>query len=188
MNKDLPRWVQGAIVLVIAVMALLVFSSQDRIHVYGTYLREKSPHITTNLPSLSAEMDETMLRKHFDGVPLSCIGQGPASDALGERVCYASIDRADGDAALTLAAFFRKGKLAHVIVQMPWWVHKSWIGRFTAQFGQPSHAGLVSRFGGPVLRWGMPNGYVETNRDRSFNPLNWNVIIWTGKKGGNQIE
>lgn len=96
MNKDLPRWVQVAIVLVIAVVALLVFSSQDRIHVYGTYLREKSPHITTNLPALSVEMDEAMLRKHFDGVPLNCIGQGPGSDTLGDRVCYASIDQADG--------------------------------------------------------------------------------------------
>lgn len=185
MNKDLPRWVQVAIVLVIAVVALLVFSSQDRIHVYGTYLREKSPHIATNLPSLSVEMDEVMLRKHFEGLPLTCIGQGPGSDALGERVCYASIDRADGDAALTLAAFFRKGRLAHVTVQMPWWVHESWARRLTAQFGQPSQAGVVSRFGGPVLRWSTPNGFVESNRDRSWNPLNWNAVFWTGRNVAN---
>ena len=110
MNKDLPKWVQAAIVLVIAAVALLVFSSQDRIHVYGTYLRERSPHITTNLPALSVETDETMLRKHFEGVPLTCIGQCPGNDALGERVCYASIDKADGDAALTMAAFFSQGQ------------------------------------------------------------------------------
>jgi hypothetical protein len=179
MNKDVPKWVQISIVLVIAVVALLVFTSQDRIHVYGTYLREKSPEITTNLLALSIGMDEAMLRKHFEGVPLTCVGQGPGADTLGDRVCHTSIDKADGDAALTLAAFFRKGRLAHLIVQMPWWVHKSWVSRFTAQFGQPSYAGVTGGLGGPVLRWTMPNGYVESSRDRSFNPLNWNVIIWT---------
>ena len=180
MNTDLPKWVQIAILLTIAIVALLVFSSQDRMHVYGTYLREKSPEITTNLPALSADMDEAMLRKHFERVPLTCIGQGPGSDIMGDRVCYASIDKADGDAALTLAAFFRKGRLAHLIVQMPWWVHKSWATRLTGRFGRPVHAGLVSRFGGPVLRWTMLNGYVDSNRDRSLNPFNWNVIMWTG--------
>lgn len=181
MSKDLPKWVQIAIVLVIAMVALLVFSSQDRIHVYGTYLREKSPEITTNFLALSDEMDEIMIRKHFEGVPLTCIGQGPGSDSLGDRVCYASIDKADGDAALTLAAFFRKGRLARVIVQTPWWVHKSWATRLTTQFGAPVHAGLVSRFGGPVLRWTLLNGHVDSNRDRSINPLNWNVIVWTSR-------
>ena len=188
MDKDLPKWVQFVIVLMIAVVALLVFSSQDRIHVYGTYLREKSPHITTNLPALSVEMDEAMVRKHFDGLSLTCIGQGPGNDALGDRVCYAPIDRADGDAALTLAIFFSKGKLVHLIVQTPWWVHSSWQGRFMVQYGQPTHAGVESRFGGPVLRWPMPNGYVETNRDRSFNPLNWNVLIWSGSNVANAVK
>lgn len=168
--------------MLIAVAALLVFSRYDRLHVYGIYLREKSPEISTRLGALSTAMDESAIRRHFDGVPLTCIAQGPGGGDLGERVCYASIDKADGDAALTLAAFFNKGKLARVIVQTPWWVNKSWHRRFNAQFGAAQTAGRIDRlFGGPVLRWSMPNGIVETNRDRSFNPLDWNVIVWTGQ-------
>jgi len=185
MNEDLPKWVKIIGATVIGILAVLVFSSYDRMHVYGTYIREKSPEISTRLTDLSVEMDEAMARKHFEGVPLNCIAQWPGGDSLGDRVCYASIDKADGDAALTLAAFFKKGKLAHVIVQVPWWVRETWQQRFRTQFGQPRHAGVVGRFGGPVLRWSMPNGYVELNRDRSFNPLEWNVIVWTGNKQRN---
>lgn len=181
MNNEIPKWLQRTILGVVAVIAVLVFLSYDRLHVYGRYLREKSPDITVNFSGLSVDMDEAKVRKHFEGLALTCIGQGPGNDSLGDRVCYASIDKADGDAALTLAAFFRKGKLVHAMVQMPWWVLNSWHRRFTAQYGYPVRAGNVSLLGGPVLRWSMPNGHIESNRNRSFNPLSWNVIFWTGK-------
>jgi hypothetical protein len=184
MNNSLPKWIQIVMALLVTTVALLVFLNHDRMHVYGTYLREKSPEITTRLLDLSTEMDEPQLKKHFEAVSLTCVDQTPESNGLGDRVCYSAIDKADGDAALTLAAFLRQGKLAHVIVQVPWWVHKSRITRLTAQFGQPSRAGLVARFGGPVLRWTLPSGHIDVNRDRSFNVLNWNVILWTGSKVG----
>lgn len=182
MNKDLPKWVNITGAILIGIVALLVFFNYDRIHVYGTYIREKSPEIATRFVDLSADMDEAAARKHFEGVPFSCTAQGPGSDSLGDRVCYTAIDKADGDAALMLAVFFRKGKLAHAMIETPWWVHKTWMQRFMTDFGQPQRAGMVSRFGGPVMRWSMPNGYVETRRDRSFNPLEWNVILWTGTR------
>lgn len=182
MNKDLPKWLQIGLVILLSAVVLLVLLSRDRLDAYGTYLRQKSPEINVNLAELSAAMDEAAVKKHFAGTALSCVAQ-PAGDALGDRVCYASIDKADGDAALMLAAFFRNGRLAHVMVQTPWWVHQSWHRRLTAQFGQPVKAGLVSRSGGPLVRWSLPDGYVESNRDRSFNPLNWNVVLWTGKTG-----
>lgn len=180
MNANSSKRKRVAIAIILLLVALMVLSSHDRLPVYATYLREKSPEITTRLTELAVTMDEAMLRQHFAGVPLSCAGQAPGNDSLGDHVCYAQIDRADGDAALMLAAFFHKGKLARLIIQTPWWSHATWMQRFNAQFGNPTQAGLVSHFGGPVLRWTMPNGYVEANRDRSFNPLTWNVIIWTG--------
>ena len=183
MNTQLPRWLVTIMTLVLASVALLVFFNYDRMHIYGTYLREKSPEITLRLIDLSSEMNEAQLRKHFEGVSLNCISQSFESNGLGDRVCYASIDKSDGDAALTLAAFFRKDKLSNVIVHVPWWIHQSRIARLTAQFGLPSTTGKVSRFGGPVLRWKLSNGYVETNRDRSFNLFEWNLIMWTSTKG-----
>jgi hypothetical protein len=183
MSQALPKWVKVLGLTIIVLILLMVVFNQDQMDVYGTYLRQKSPEITTRLAQLSGEMDEAMVQQHFTGVPLRCMAQGPGNDSLGDRVCYASIDKADGDVALILAVFFRKERLVHLIVQMPWWVSDTWVRRFNAQFGMPQHAGRVSRWGGPVLRWPMPNGYVETNSDRSFNPLELNVVIWTGKAG-----
>lgn len=168
-------------VVAVVLLAIYVFLSQDRLAVYGRYIRNTSPEISTNFSALKPSMDETAVRQHFDGVPLTCDGQSPGSNSLGERVCYAAIDKADGHAALTLAAFFNKGKLVRAFIQVPWWAHNSWLQSLMAQWGQPQQAGIVSKFGGPVLRWRMPNGYVECNRDRGFNPLSWSVVIWTAQ-------
>lgn len=181
MNQALPKWVSVAALFVLTALGLLLAINHDRIHVYQTFLRETSPHVSTNFSALSIDMDEDTVRQHFAGVPFFCEANGPGNDGLGDRACYAAIDRADGDAALTLALFFRQGKLAHAVVQMPWWVHQSWMDRLVQKYGVPTHAGRVSRFGGPVLRWSVPNGYLEFNRDRSFNPLEWNVVMWTGR-------
>jgi hypothetical protein len=182
MKQDLAKWVKKVGLAVMALMVLLIFFNQDRMDVYGTYLRQKSPEITTHLTELSTEMDEAMIRQHFKDVPLRCVAQGAGSDGLGDRVCYASIDKADGDAALTLAVFFRKGRLAHAIIQIPWWVHTTWVRRLTSQFGSSQHAGRISLLGGTMQRWQMPNGFVEFNGSRSFNPLEWNVVFWTGTR------
>jgi len=81
--------------------------------------------------------------------------------------------------AMTLAIFFRKGQLVRAIVQMPWWSHSTWQEALKAQYGAFQYAGVIGRWQGPVLRWRIPNGYLEMNRDRGFNPLSWSVVIWT---------
>lgn len=174
MNRDLPKWLQVAGIAVLISLALLVFLNRHRMDVYGTYIRETSPAVTVRLAELSQDMDEAAVLKHFDGVPLRCVTQAPGTDDLGVRVCYAQIDKADGDAALMLATFFNQGKLARAMVQVPWWVHGAWLQRFNTQLGQPQ------RLGGE-LRWKMPNGQVEFSRSRSWNPLEWNVILWTAQ-------
>lgn len=174
MNRDLPRWLQVACIAVLVSLALLVFLNRHRMDVYGTYIRETSPVVTIRLAELSRDMDEAAVQKHFEGVQLRCVAQTPDADTLGERVCYAPIDKADGNAALTLAMFFNQGKLVRAMVQVPWWVHGVWLKRFNAELGPPQ------RLGGE-LRWRMPNGQVEFDRSRSWNPLEWNAILWTAK-------
>ena len=181
MNQDLPRWVIVTISVVIGALALMVFLNFERLDVYRTYLREKSPEIQTRFNDLSVSMDEATVKQHFSGLAFRCMVQRAGEDDLGERVCYAPIEKADGEAALGLAALFNKSKLVRVIVQMPWWVLDGWAERSTLQYGEPKFAGRVSLVGGPVLRWTLPNGHLESNRDRSFNLLSWNVVIWTGR-------
>lgn len=180
-EKTVPQWLKGVVLIFLLLLALMVFTNRDRMDVYGRYFRETSPSVTLRLAELSSTMDEAALKQHFAGVPLRCVGQAPGADSLGDRVCYATVSQADGHGALTLANFFREGHLVRTMVHVPWWVHGTWIDRFNAAYGTPRQAGKVSAWGGPVLRWNMPNGYVDFNRDRSFNPLEWNVILWTGR-------
>lgn len=180
MSESLPTWFKTIAFAVLGLMAVLVIANRHRLDVYGTYIRQKSPVIATRLADLSADMDEAAVRKHFEGVPFSCAAEPPGPDSLGDRVCYTPVDKADGDAALLLATFFKRGRLSSAIIHVPWWVHKTWKQRLIAQFGQPRQVGLASGFGGPILRWSMPKGYVEFNRDRGVNVLEWNSLVWTG--------
>jgi hypothetical protein len=61
--------------------------------------------------------------------------------------------------------------------------------RLTSQYGPAVPAGPGATMqGDPALRWIMPNGQVEINRDRSFNLLKWNVVIWTGAKVADAVK
>lgn len=182
MDREIPRWMVITMLTVVGLLAIMMFISRDCLHVYQTYFRERSPEITTHFNALSVEMDEAAVRQHFSGVALNCIPES-GSD-LGDRVCYSSISKADGQAALTLAIFSKKGKLTHAIVQIPWWAHRTWLQSLKTRHGQFRYAGVVGGGGGPVLRWELPGGYLEMNRDRGYNPLTWSVLIWTGTQRG----
>jgi len=176
MNRDLPKWLQVTLLVLVALLALMMFTQRDKLHVYSAYFRETSPEVQLRLAELSPLMDEAAVRKHFSNVQMSCVVQ--AGD-LGDRVCYGSIDRADGLSAMTLALFFKNGKLVRSIVQFPWWSHKSWLRSLKSRYGTPGHGGSMGGGGGPVLRWKTENGTLEMNRDRSLNPLAWSVMLWT---------
>ncbi|WP_092739874.1 hypothetical protein [Paracidovorax valerianellae] len=180
-ESSLHKALKVALLIFLVLLALMVFSNRDRMDVYGRHFRESSPAVTLRLAELSSTMDEAALKRHFADVPLRCVAEASGPGGLGDRVCYATIGEADGHAALTLANFFREGHLVRTMVHVPWWVHGIWIDRFNAAYGTPRQAGKVSVWGGPVLRWNMSNGYVDFNRDRSFNPLEWNVVLWTAR-------
>lgn len=179
MNQELPKWLQVTLVIVLVALGLMMFLQRDRLHVYSRYMREKSPEINMRFAELSHDMDEAAVRKHYEGAGLQCASEG---GSLGDRVCYASIDRADGMAAMTLATFFVKGKLVRALVQMPWWSHGTWQKALKAQYGLYQYAGTVGAMQGPVLRWTIPNGSLETNRNRGINPLSPSVVIWTASE------
>lgn len=179
MNAVIEAWIKWTLVVVVCLAALLAALNLDRLAIYRSYLRETSPEVAMRYAQLSGQMDEAALRKHFEGVTLTCYNESLQAGSVAERICYTSLDKADGEAALTMAAFLKKGRLASVVVHVPWWVHGTWRERLVAQYGTAHHAGRVSALGGPVLRWKLPNGTLEYNRDRSFNPLEWSAIFWT---------
>jgi len=173
---NLIKWL---IVAALVVLGIVLWINADLLYVYRTYYLQKSPSISLRYTDLSADMGESEIRKHFEGVGLHCINESKASNGLGDRVCYGSIERADGLPALTLATFSNKGRLHHVLVQVPNWTHGRWLQRFVGLHGKADRDGRVDMIlGGPVLRWSLPNGKLNMSRERELNPMQWSTVLW----------
>jgi hypothetical protein len=179
----IEKWIKWTIVVVLCMVVVLGIFNFQRIPTYRAWLNEKSPEVAMRYDQLSGQMDEAALRKHFEGVALQCYNEPDQPGRVAERICWTGIAKADGGTALTMAAFLDKGHLASVVVHVPWWVHGAWRDRLVAQYGKANRAGFVSALGGPVLRWTLPNGTLEYNRDRSLNPLEWSAVFWKAGPG-----
>ena len=180
MTEVIGRFFKYLLVFVLGAGGLVMALSHDRLHVYQSALRETSPQITMRYEQLSVDMDEAAARRHFAGVNLDCFGQPKEANGLGDRVCYAPIDAVDGNAALTLALFFNKGRLSVAVVHVPWWRHVGMRKRLLARYGEPGSGGVTDK-DTPILRWKLPNGDLDFVRDRDLNPLNWSGVVWLGK-------
>ncbi|MDZ7919679.1 hypothetical protein [Rhodoferax sp.] len=176
MDKEMPRWILVALAIAFAALGLMLLDAREDLHMYTTYFREKSPDVSLRIGELSSQMDEAALRQHFEGVPLNCVAE---TSTLGDRLCYSNIDSADRRAALALLAFLNKGRLAHVVVHVPWWKHGAWLRSLKLKYGASQNAGVVGDERGAVLRWNMDNGYLEMNQSRAFNPLTLSTLFWT---------
>lgn len=183
MTEVIGRFFKYLSVLLVGATGLVLALSHDRLHVYQRVLRETSPQITMRYEQLSVDMDEATVRRHFAGVALQCLGQPKEVNGLGDRVCYAPIDAVDGNAALTLALFFNRGRLSVAVVHVPWWRHVGMKKRLVARYGEPGSGGVTEK-GVPILRWKLPSGDLDFGRDRDFNPLNWSGVVWLGKDAG----
>ena len=170
------KYIVGFVVLLGMVLAALNFS---RLRMYQTYFGETSPEVSMRYELMSPRMDEAAVRRHFEGIALNCVAEN--SD-MGERVCYAAIDMADGVPAIGLAMFFKKGRLSHSLVQVPWWRHLRQKQRLMALYGQPQ---LQQQPGETaLLAWRMPDGLLVFNQDRTsdLNPLSWSVVMWHARE------
>ncbi|WP_431097331.1 hypothetical protein [Polaromonas aquatica] len=172
------KWAKWGVLAVLCLAAVVGILNRDRLPVYIDYLRDPLPEVTMRYAQLSGQMDEAAVHKHFQGIALNCRTH-PGGPAGTDRFCHSGLSKADGEAALTLVAFFSKGRLTSVVVHVPWWVHGRSLDRLVAQYGKAERAGVVSLIGGPVMRWNLPNGTLEHNRDRSLNPLEWSAIFWS---------
>lgn len=178
MGRTLNRWFKVIVMTGLVAVALLLALNVDRLATYRAHFRGALPATELRLNELSVAMDSTAVKQHFQGLDFRCHHQ-PSS--LGDVYCYADVSRVDGLSALLVVTHFRQDHLTHVVVQMPWWAHGRWLDKLLAENGRFTTAGLASRFGGPVLRWPVPNGQLEFNRDRSFNPLEWSALFWSGR-------
>ena len=178
-NKPLPRWANYLLFLVAVLAVLIVLPNFRALHVYEKYFRGNAPEVQLKFEALSAEMDEAAARVHFKGLPLQCMAENQSP--LGNRVCYAALSKANGNPALTMALFFKGGRLNVALLQVPWWAHGRVRDSIVSQWGAPAPSGSDGG-GWSVGRWQLPNGSLEMNNTRYLSPLTWSTIMWMAKQ------
>lgn len=177
----LPRSWNYAVAGAVAVAAVVTATNLPRLHVYLKYWGTQSPRIDMPYKALSRDMDEKALRATMSTLPLNCIAEDKARNGLGDRVCYSALNAADGAPALTAAFFFDDGRLAHAIVQVPWWGHHAAVRSLVARLGMPDAIQDQPVRGNRLVQWRVPDGLVEFNRDPGWDPLGWSAVYWTAE-------
>jgi hypothetical protein len=177
-NRPLPRWANYLLILLAVLAALIVVPNIRALHVYEKYFRGNEPEAQIRFEALSPDWDEAAAQRHFTGLPMRCLSE--SNSPLGNRVCFASISKANGNPALTLALFFKAGRLNVAVLQVPWWAHGRVRNSIIRQWGAPAPSGTDGT-GWSIGRWELPNGRLEMNNSRFLNPLSWSAVMWGPK-------
>jgi hypothetical protein len=181
-SRALPRSWTFTVLGVIAIGAASLVVNLPRIHVYLKYWGAASPRIANPFAALSGDMDEKALRAALPELSLRCIAEAKAVNGLGDRVCYSSVDRIDGAPALTVAFFLDSGRLAHAVVQVPWWGHHAAARSLVTRFGMPEAIQDTPVRGSRLVQWRLASGLVEINRDPGWDPLGWSALYWKAER------
>jgi hypothetical protein len=174
LNQPVPRWLWSVLILLVTAAALLVALNWNVLHVYRKYFLQDWPEARMPWAQLSPEMDEAAAKALFKGLPLFCFDD---RTSLGQRSCYAAVSKVDGYPALTVALFFRNGRLSVATVHVPWWDHDKAVEALSARLG-PSR---LARAGGSLdelRRWDVAGGIVDMNKDQGLNVLQWSAVVW----------
>jgi hypothetical protein len=177
LSRPLPRSWSIFIAAIVIFGAASVFRNTPSLYVYLKHWGATSSRVSVPYADFTADMDERALHANLSPLPVRCIDESFQANGLGERVCYAAIDEADGAPALTFAAFFHHGKLARALVHVPWWGHHAMVRSLVARFGPP----VVIESSNPEARlvhWRLQRGTVTINRDPGWDPLTWSTVLW----------
>lgn len=177
-NRPLPRWANYLLIFLAVVAVLIVLPNIRALHVYEKYFRGNEPQAQIRFEALSPAWDEAAAQAHFKGLPMRCLNE--SQSPLGNRVCFASLSKANGNPALTLALFFKAGRLNVAVLQVPWWAHGRVRASIITRWGQPVPSGTDGT-GWSIGRWDLPNGRLEMNNTRFLSPLSWSAIMWSPK-------
>jgi hypothetical protein len=156
---------------------------------FPTEVREFHLHFTTHRPQanfhlgfLSDEWDEDDLRQKLGWLTFRCYANAPGR-YLDDRSCFADIRAFNQVSAMSLSFFFADGRLNRAAVQLPSWYHDDGLRMLARMHGQPIAAQATFSSGVRLIGWQLDDGAaVYYNRDRPFNPLERNGILWVSAR------
>ncbi|APW36696.1 hypothetical protein RD110_05395 [Rhodoferax koreense] len=168
----------GFILLILLLLAAgLAWRHRGDADAYRRHFLQAQPAASPRFDELSSAMDEAALQRHLAGVPLRCISETRERQTLGDRVCWADIARVDAVPAMQFAAYFNRGRLAYVAIDLPWWAHHAALRQAMAQLGAPEAIDAKTA-AQPAVQWRTKGGRLRLNRDPGFDPLATSALQW----------
>jgi len=160
------------------VAAVLLISQKAKIEEYRLYFTQDRKPATFAFTELSEDWTEKTLQEKFAGFPIHCSPyRGPLPV---QRACGVDVATHNGVPALFVSFFFSGGRLHQAIVNVPWWSRGAAQDSLVATLGQPAASQIFPHAGVRLHGWTLPGGAaVFLNRDRPWNPLEWNGIYWS---------
>lgn len=174
------------VLLMVGWLAFFTLAFPENVKEYRLYLTEARPPIAFGFDELSQEWSEADLRTYFKDIRFTC-SQNEAQGNPKERICFADVSAHNSTPAMFLSFFFVDGQLDRVAINIPWWAHQTAYKTTVAQFGPPVASQFLPVDGIRLHGWKLANGSaLFLNRDRPFNPLEWNSILWQSARACTQ--
>lgn len=159
------------------VIFLFFLTQQNFIRVHQSYFIEDRQNISLQFSDLSDTWTEKTLRKKFANMPINCYPN--PGEGLGDLACVLDTKSFNNIPALFISFFFTANRLQQISVNVPWWEHQAAYNYLRTSLGEPSTSQYLPHGGIQLHGWQLPDGAaIFYNRDKSFNPLMWNTILW----------
>lgn len=179
------RWA-SIVLLAVLVLGLaltaLVLAHPQHAQEYRLYLTQERPDIRLRFTDLSQAWTEADLRQRFPALSFRCYDNRPG-EYLDDRSCFADAHSLNGHGAMSLAFYFKDGRLNRAAVNVPWWSHWAALGSLEQGHGDPDVSQPLPHAGVRLHGWRLPDGgALFFNRDLPFNPLEWSAIFWSSAR------
>lgn len=183
-RRTSPRRI-GLMLLICLALAGVLFLQRDGLRVHERYFSESRPDAVLDFMQLSERWTEATLREAFPSVPVTCYDY--AATLTADRACVLEAHSVNSIPTLYSTFFFRAGGLQHISFNVPWWAQADARRALTRAFGAPYALPAPTKQGTLLDEWRPANGStLVMNRRRSWNPLEWNSIMWRAPPAGRQ--
>jgi hypothetical protein len=178
-NSPGLKAILGAAALVVFV---LVFRYPDHVREYHLYLTETRPSLTLDFGEISQDWAEPELRQRFPDLTFRCSDVEPG-EGVDQRACMADLQSHNGVPAMFITFYLAAGKVNHVGLSIPWWVHDRKMTQLKAAYGEPDASQALPVGGVRLAGWRLDNGStIFFEREPSFNPLQWAYVFWSSER------
>lgn len=146
---------------------------------YKVYLFDSHPGTDFTFDELSEEWSEDDLKSKFNPLELTCYDDDTLGK-MGDRSCYAHIQRHNNIPAMLVVFFLNHGKLETASIHVPKWAHYEMREDLLRLHGRPT----LKRTGDNSLlnEWTLANHSQLFYNNSTSAGLQWSAIFWISNR------